>query len=330
MTAVSIKLKFSTGFASIKRLWEKIKTSHHPVLEVMKNTVTLYRSHDTSTLGAGLSYYMVFSIAPLLIIVISVTGSIFGPQAVQGQIKSQIEGVLGASTAKQMQDMIQAAYQPGRNWIATTVSVILLVVGAIGVFDQLRTSFNTIWDIKPQAKKQVLRYFINRFFSFAMIVCLAFLLLVSLAIQAGLALFLKFISNSIPGLAKILITAFDLVLSFGLTYLLFVFMFKFMSDAKMKWKIAWPGALFTTVLFMTGKYLIGLYISKSNIANGYGAAGSLVVLLAWVYYSAQIVFFGAEFTRGLAIVRSIELDPNAAKTNEEAKTNAKQDVKDGK
>ncbi|MDB5283165.1 MAG: ribonuclease [Bacteroidota bacterium] len=294
-----------------------------PVWNVMKNTVTLYRAHDTSTLGAGLSYFMVFSIAPILIIIISVAGTILGPKAVEGEIKNQIEGLLGSSTAQQMQDMIKAAYQPGRTWIATVISIVLLLAGAIGVFDQLRSSLNTIWDLKPGAKKKLLSYLVNRLFSFAMIICVAFLLLISLVFHAGLALLSKYIGAHLPALSKIILASIDLGLSFGLTLLLFAFMYKFMSDAKMKWKIVWPGALFTTVLFIAGKYMIGLYIGKSNLANGYGAAGSLIVLLAWVFYSSRIVFFGAEFTRALAILRGEELNTSATKDNKATIEDAK-------
>ncbi len=157
------------------------------VFNVMKNSVQLFKNHDTFTLGAALSYYMVFSIAPMLIIVTSVVGMILGPDAITGEIKRQVVSFVGNNGANQLQDIIKAAYKPGENGIATIIATIVLIIGATGVFDQLRTSLNVIWDIKPQIKKPVAKFLANRFFSFAMIISLAFLLLISLVIHAALA-----------------------------------------------------------------------------------------------------------------------------------------------
>jgi membrane protein len=173
----------------------------------------------------------------------------------------------------------------------------------------LRTSLNTIWDVPPTKKKKFLNYLLGRLFSFGMLICLAFLLLVSLIIQAGLAAFSSYLGNLLPTISKILLASLEFVLSFGLSVLLFAFIYKFMSDVKIKFRIVWPGAIFTAALFAIGKYLIGLYISQSHIANTYGAASSLIVLLLWIFYSSQIVFFGAEFTRALALHRGIKLVP---------------------
>ena len=273
--------------------------------DIAKNTISFYDAHDTSTLGAGLSYYMIFSIAPMLIIVISVVGSIYGPDAVNGALKQQIQGLLGSSTADELQKMVKTAYQPGKNWIATSLSVILLVSGAVGVFDQLRTSLNVIWDVEEQKKKAFFRYLMTRLFSMGMIICLAFLLLVSLSLSALVTAFSGYLSQLIPEFSKVLAFIIELVLSFSITTLLFAFIYKFMGDIKLAWKVVIPGAVFTTLLFELGKYLIGLYISSSNLANTYGAASSVVVVLLWVFYSSQIVFFGAEFTRALAVERGI-------------------------
>ena len=272
--------------------------------------MNLFRSHSTGTLGASLSYYMIFSIAPIMVIIVSVGGAILGPDAVSGSLKHQIESVLGSSTAKEFQDMVKGAYQPGKNWIATSLSIILLLFGAIGVFDELRNSLNIIWDIPPTAKKRFITYLVNRSFSFGMLACIAFLLLVSLVIQTGLAAFSDYLNNVLSAVSKILLTAIAFILSFGLSSLLFAFIYKFMSDAKIKFSVVWPGALFTAGLFDVGKLLIGLYISKSNLANTYGAASSMIVLLLWIFYSSQIVFFGAEFTRALALQRGIKLAPS--------------------
>ena len=277
------------------------------VLTVSKNTVNFFRSHFTGTLGASLSYYMIFSIAPIMVIIVSVGGAILGPEAVSGHLKHQIESVLGSSAAKEFQDIVKGAYKPGKNWIATTLSVVLLLFGSIGVFDELRNSLNIIWDIPPVTKKRFITYLINRSFSFGMLACIAFLLLVSLVIQTGLAAFSDYLGSLLSSVSKIILTALAFILSFGLSTLLFAFIYRFMSDAKIKFSVVWPGAVFTAALFDIGKLLIGLYISKSNIANTYGAASSMIVLLLWIFYSSQIVFFGAEFTRALALQRGIKL-----------------------
>ena len=290
------------------RVFVRLPKSIQDILAALKRSFTLFRAHDTASLGAGLSYYMVFSIAPMLIIVISITGSILGPEAVTGALKSQLESLMGSSTAKQIQDMVKAAYQPGKNWIATTLSIILLITGAVGVFDQLRSALNAVWDVKPGEKKPFWRYLIQRVFSFGMIACIAFLLLVSLVINAGIAALSVYINEFVPDISKIIAYFFELIISFSLTTILFAFIYKFMSDIKMKWRNVWVGAIFTSLLFAIGKYLIGLYIGQSHIANTYGAASSVIVVLLWVYYSSQIVFFGAEFTRALADEKGIHIE----------------------
>jgi membrane protein len=302
----------------VSSLWDSITSkaasflSRHNILQhtwnVIKNSVRYYDDHDTSTLGAGLSYYMVFSIAPMLIIVISVAGSLLGPDAVDGEIKRQIQGVMGPDTAKEIQDMIKAAYSPGKNWIATTLSIIFLITGALGVFTQLRTSLNVIWDVKPGEKKPFLRYLLNRLFSFGFIISVGLLMIVSLAVNALVAGLSGYMGHRIPGFSKFLLGLAEIILSYGLATLLFALIYKFMSDVKIKWKSVWFGALFTSVLFAIGKYIIGIYIVKSNLSSTYGAASSLIIILLWVYYSAQIVFFGAEFTRALAQERGIPLE----------------------
>ena len=243
----------------------------------------------------------------MLIIVISVTGSILGPDAVNGALKDQLGHIFGSNTAMLIEEMIKSAYKPGRNWIATVVSVILLLTGAIGVFDQLRTSLNRIWDIKPGVRKPFWTYLMDRLFSFGMIACIAFLLLVSLIVNAAVAALSTYFNHILPIVTMAIVAVIELILSFGVTTLLFAFIYKYMSDIKMHWRNVWSGALFTSFLFAIGKYIIAIYISKSQIANTYGAASSVIVILLWVYYSAQIVFFGAEYTRALADVRGIHI-----------------------
>jgi len=288
------------------------------VYNVLKSTVKLYLQHDTSTLGAALSYYMVFSIAPVIIIIISLVGAILGPHAVQGEIKDQLQDFLGSSGAGQLENVIKTVYHPGKNMLMTILASLLLVMGATSVFGQLRTSLNIIWEVKPHAKQPVIKFLINRIFSFGMIICVAFLLLVSLVFHAGLVAFTEFLNTHFSGLSVWMVRVLDHALSIGGATVMFAFVYKYLSDAKLKWSGIWEGALFTAVLFVVGKHFIAMYIGKSNVTSTYGAIGSGVMILAWVYYSSQLVFFGAEFTRALAMHRGYSLDPVGIESHEEA------------
>ena len=292
------------------------KLSAHPGM-CLKTAQYLFIKHDVPTLGAALSYYTIFSLAPLLIIVVSVTGALLGPQVIEGEISNQMQNLLGAQGAGLVENIIEAAYKPGSNLIITIIAVGVLLIGATSVFGQLRTSLNTIWEVREIAKKPVLKFILDRFFSFAMIGCLIFLLLVSLIVHAMLGAFTDFITQLLPGTSVTLVKLINHTLSYILTVFLFAIIYKFMSDAKLKWQSVWLGSLFTALLFSIGKYLIGLYLGKSNLADTYGAAGSVVLILVWVFYSSQIFFFGAEFTRALAIESGVLLDPENVKTNKE-------------
>jgi membrane protein len=304
---------------SLSEWWNKHKdTKYGRAINVLKNSVQLFKNHDTFTLGASLSYYMIFSIAPMLIIVISVVGALFGHDAVVGEIQAQAKQFVGNEGAKELQDIIKAAYKPGENTFTTIVALVVLLVGATSVFDQLRKSLDIIWDVKPHVKKPFLRFLVNRVFSFAMIICLAFLLLVTLVLHAGLAAFSHIINNTFSGFSVTILQIFENGLSLVVMTLLFALIYKFMSDAKLHWHSVWWGALFTSFLFSIGKYLISIYIGQTNLADTYGAAGSIVVILVWVFYSSQILFFGAEFTHALAIERGVKLDPVAQQPNTKA------------
>jgi|ERR1043165_6825703 membrane protein len=304
----------------------EVKAKFLKAAKVLKNSFQLFKNHDTWTLGAALSYYTAFSIAPVLIIVISIAGMILGPEAITGEIKKQVQSFMGPQGAKDLQDIIRAAYKPGENWIATIIAIVLLIVGSTSVFDQMRTSLNVIWDVKPAAKKPVLKFLLNRLFSFAMIVCLGFLLLISFVLNALLSGFTAYLNQWLPDISVVLMKVLEVAVSYVLTATLFAFVYKFMSDARLQWRNVWAGAAFTAVLFALGKYLIGIYIGNSNLADTYGAAASVIMVLVWVFYSSQIVFFGAEFTRALAVERGVSLDPKAIKPDKEAGIVGKQVV----
>ncbi len=298
------------------------------IVDVFKSSVKLYMQHDTSTLGAALSYYMVFSIAPVIIIIISLVGAILGPHAVQGEIKDQLQDFLGPSGAMQLENVIKTLYHPGKGLITTILATILLIMGATSVFGQLRTSLNIIWEVKPHAKQPVIKFLLNRIFSFGMIVCVAFLLLVSLVFHAALVAFTQFLNSHFPGISIGMIRVLDHALSVGGATVMFAFVYKYLSDAKLKWTGLWEGAFFTAVLFVIGKHFIAMYIGHSGITSTYGAVGSGVMILAWVYYSSQLVFFGAEFTRALAMHRGYSLDPVGIESHEQAASIAEKHLKE--
>lgn len=289
---------------------KNIKISVLQFWNAFKVSFKTFTKYDTSTLGAALSYYTVFSIAPIIIIVLSIVGAIFGHNAVEGELQRQLQGIFGNESAGFWQEIVKAAYKPGKNILIAIIAVVVLIIGASSVFTQLRTSLNTIWNVKDVAKKPVIKFIIDRLFSFAGIACLAFLLLVSLVIHTGIEALADYVNKNTSVPFLIIINA---AVSFIITVLLFSIIYKYMSDAKIRWKDVWWGAFFTSILFVIGKYLIGVFIGKSNLTGEYGAAGSVVAVLFWVFYSSQIFFFGAEFTRALAAEKGICLDPASVK-----------------
>ena len=251
-------------------------------------------------LGAALAYYTVFALAPLLIIVIAIGGLAFGQEAAQGQILSQIEDLLGENGAKAVQAMLESARQPTTGWLATIVGIVMLVLGSTGVFAQLQDSLNTIWKVVPKAGRGIRGILRDRLLTFMMVIAVGFLLLVSLVLSAALAALGKFFNYLLP-VPEAVLHGINFVVSFGVITLMFAMIYKILPDVKISWSDVWIGAAVTSLLFSLGKFLIGLYLGKSGVASAYGAAGSLVVILVWVYYTAQILLYGAEFTAVYAI-----------------------------
>ncbi len=250
------------------------------------------------SMGAALSYYTLFSIAPLLLIVIAVAGMAFGDQAARGEIFAQLSGLMGAEGAAAVEKLLQNADQtPGEGILATVTGVALLLLGATTVFGELQNALDRIWRAPEQSQSSGWWSLLHsRLLSFGMILGIAFLLMVSLVMSAALSALGKLWGEAFGGW-EVLAHALDLALSFGLTTLLFALIYKFMPRVRIAWHDVWVGAAVTAALFAVGKFLIGLYIGKSSVASAFGAAGSLVVLMVWVYYSAQIFLLGAEFTR---------------------------------
>jgi membrane protein len=267
------------------------------MLSLLKQTASEWMEDDAPSLGAALAYYTVFSLAPLMTIAIAIAGFFFGKEAAQGQIFDELRVLLGEEGGKAMEEMVQSANaQPTTGVVATVLSVIVLLFGASGVFGQLQASLNTIWGVKPKPGRGVLGMIQDRLLSFGFTLVVGFLLLVSLLLTAGIALVANWMGGLMPG-SETLAQILNIVLSLAMITLLFATIFKFLPDAKIAWRDVWIGAFLTALLFTIGKFALGIYLGKSGVASSYGAAGSLIVLLLWVYYSSQILFFGAEFTQ---------------------------------
>ncbi|WP_337296113.1 YihY/virulence factor BrkB family protein [Variovorax sp. CCNWLW225] len=271
------------------------KLKHLPRL--FKEAAMAWIDDFAPSMGAAISYYTMFSLAPLLVIVIAVAGALFGTEAVQGQIAAQLSGLIGQEGAQAVQALVKSANEPSRGLIAGAISVVVLIVGATTVFAELQSALDRIWHVPERAKPSgvwgILR---ARVLSFGLILGLAFLLMVSLVVSAVLAAVDNWSSGLFPGWELLLQVANALV-TLGILTLLFAMIFKLMPSTPIAWPDVWIGAAVTAVLFEVGKVLIGLYLGKSSVSESFAAAGSLVVLLAWVYYAAQIFLLGAEFTK---------------------------------
>ena len=264
--------------------------------QLVRKSIDAWVDDYAPSMGAAISYYTVFSIAPLLIIVIAVAGFVWGREAVQGQIIQQLSGLLGNEGAAGIQALIESANKPAKGLVATIISVCVLIVGATTVFAELQSAMDRVWDVPPAQKASGIWATLRaRLLSLGFILGLGFLLAVSLVISAGVAAFGGWTSGLFPGW-EALMQVINTVFSLGVATVLFAMIFKLMPQATVAWRDVWVGAIVTAVLFEVGKALIGLYIGKSSVTSSFAAAGSLVVLLVWVYYSAQIFLLGAEFT----------------------------------
>ena len=259
-----------------------------------------WKQDNASRLSAALAYYTIFSLAPLLVIVIAITGLIWEAGAVRAQILSQIQGLVGVEGADFVANLITSTGSPGEDIVALIIGIITLLFGALGVFNELHNSLNIILNVEQEKPKDFLqavrKVLIDRFLSFAMILGIGFLLLVSLVITAGLSATQEVIGNTFP-MSELILQVVNLVISLGVITVLFALIYKFLPDSKLSWRAVWIGAFVTSLLFSLGKTAIGVYLGNSAVTSAFGAAGSLVLLLLWIYYSAQILFFGAEFTQ---------------------------------
>lgn len=267
------------------------------IFGLLKQAASEWNDDNAPTFAASLSYYTLFSVAPMLVIAVSVAGMVFGEDAARGQIQAQLTELMGSTGAQMIGQMMISARQPGTGLVATALGLVVLVFGATGVFVQLQDALNHIWDVKPRPRNGVINFLRTRVLSFAMVLGIGFLLLVSLVVSAVLAAVGAWFAHLVPAGWAVLWQAVNFGVSFAVITVLFALMYKLLPDTHVAWRDVWLGAAVTSLFFTLGKLGIGLYLGRSSVASSYGAAGSLAVVLVWVYYSAQILFFGAEFTQ---------------------------------
>jgi len=285
------------------------KTSLNNTLKLLKDTFNGFMGDKGLKLSASLSYYTVFSLAPLLLLVISLAGVIYGQEASEGRIFEEINGLIGNDAATQVQQIIRNLQLSGKSTLSAIIGGVTLIIGATTVFGEIQDSINMIWRVKAKPKKGWLKLIKDRLLSGSIIIGLSFLLIVSLIVNGALMALNDILKAYFPDLTIILLNIANIIISFGVITVLFGVIFKVLPDAKIAWKDVRAGAFFTALLFMLGRYLISLYIETTAAGSPYGAAGSIIVILLWVYYTAAILYFGAEFTREYACYKGTKIEP---------------------
>ena len=277
---------------------------------LLKETFSGFINDNAIKLSAALSYYTIFSLAPLLIIIISLSGIFFGDEAVNGRIFGQISGLVGSEAALQIQEIIKNVKLSNSNMYAAVFGLVILLIGASGVFAEIQDSINFIWGIEAKPNRGLIKYIYNRLMSFSMIGSVGFLLLVGLIVNSLVDILSNRLAEIFPKDLLYLFYVINILLVFGIITTLFTIIFKTLPDGKVALRDCIIGASFTSVLFMIGKFAIGFYLGSYNMASIYGAAGSIIIILVWVYYSAIILYFGAEFTKVYAYTHGQKIIPN--------------------
>lgn len=271
------------------------------VFNLLKNAAIAFSNDNALKLSASLSYYTIFALGPLLIIVISLSAIVYGKDVVEGRLVQQLSGLIGTDAAIQIQNILSNAQQTHASTLGAIIGFIVLFIGATGVFTEIQGSINFIWSVRAKPKKGWLKYLLNRLISFSLVVGLGFVLLVSLIINALLTLLSETLTKRFPHFPVGLFNLTNSLVILAVITCLFAVIYKVLPDAIIAWKDAWIGSIFTAALFLLGKFLIGYYLGKSNLGVTYGTAASVIILLAWIYYSAVILYFGAEFTKMYAL-----------------------------
>lgn len=285
----------------------------HNTWSIIKQSFVEFVEHKVFKLSAALAYYTLFSLPAMLLIIIAVSDIFYGRDAIEGSLIDQISSLVGITAATQIQETIKAAALSSESHFATIVGVITLVIGATSVFSEIQDSINFIWKLKAKPKKRahgLLKMLMNRLLSFSIVVGLGFLLLVSLFVNSVLDLLINQLTERFPEAAVVLVYAANLLITFIITAFLFAIIFKVLPDARIQWKHIRVGAITTAILFMVGKFLISYYLGKSRLSSSYGAAGSVILILLWVYYSATILYYGAVFTKVYVVHRGSRIYPN--------------------
>lgn len=292
------------------------------VWSLIRGSVRCWLDDEAPRLAASLAYYALLSLAPLVVLTISLAGLRFGEEAAKGEIAREVSTVVGPEAGRAIQSIVANAKAPGSGTVSTIIGVVVLLFGASGAFGELQAALDVIWAVKPKPGRGLLGILKDRTFSLAMVLCVAFLLLVSLILSAALSAAGRFFQTSLPG-GETLWQIVNMLVSVAVTTLLFGLMLKIIPDAKIEWQDVWIGALVTALLFTLGKTLLALYIGKFGATSSFGAAGSLVALVIWVYYSSQVLFLGAEFTKVYAcrFGKPIEPSDNAVAIRPEAVRN---------
>jgi membrane protein len=278
--------------------------------KVIKGTASAFSQDNCIKLAASLSYYTIFSIGPLLIIIISLSAVFYGRDAVQGKLYGQISGLVGSDAALQIQDIIKKSQHANKGFVGTVIGAVVLFIGATGIFTEIQDSINYIWSLRAKPKRGIVKFIINRLLSFSLIVSLGFLLVVSLVVSALLDLLSDRLTQYFPDTTVYIFYVLNIAIILVIITILFAIIFKVLPDGKIRWKDALIGAGFTAILFIIGKAGIGFYLGKSNLGATYGTAASVIIILTWVYYTSIILYFGAEFTKVYALEHGGGIVPN--------------------
>ncbi|HAE69047.1 MULTISPECIES: YihY/virulence factor BrkB family protein [Sphingobacterium] len=277
---------------------------------ILKSTVAGFLNEDSMKYSASLSYYTVFSIGPILVLMIALAGIFYGEDAIEGKVFLELRGLVGSNAAKQIQEVIQNLQLSGKSNLALLISSITLVLGATTVFGDIQNSINKIWHVRAKPKKGWLKLIQDRLLSSSLVIGLGFLLVVTLIVNGVILALTDQLQHYFPDVTVMLMDGINFALSFGIIFLLFSVIFKALPDVNIHWRTVRAGALFTSILFVLGRYLIGVYLEHSATQDTYGAAGSFVLILLWVYYTAAILYFGAIYTREYATVMGIPIEPS--------------------
>lgn len=277
---------------------DRTGTNYHNLLSLLCRTFAVWNDHEALRLGAALAFYSILSLAPLMILVVGIVAVVFGRSTAHDQIIGQVEGMVGKEGGSAIRAMIEHAQKPATGVFASIVGIITMLFGASGVFGELQGALNKMWDVVPEKGGGIWTTIRQKFFSFGIVLAVGFLLLTSLLLSAGLAALGKYFEGILP-LPEFVLSGLNFLFSFAGIAILFALIFKYIPATKIAWKDVCVGAIVTAFFFTLEKYLIGLYLGKTAVGSAYGAGGSLVIVIVWIYYSSLIVLFEAEFTHEL-------------------------------